>query len=185
MIELDLQNVVPALRAGSVIAYPTEAVWGLGCDPGNETAVMKLLALKQRPVEKGMILIAADVAQLQGWVRLDALAADRRQAVLDSWPGANTWIVPAGPLAPRWITGEHSGIAVRVSAHPVVVALCEGFGGALVSTSANIATLPSPRTRTELDLRIVEGFDAVAPGETGGLLHATPIRDARDGRSLR
>ncbi len=115
MIEFDLQNVVPALRAGSVIAYPTEAVWGLGCDPANETAVMKLLALKQRPVEKGMILVAADVTQLQGWVRLDALAEDRRQAVLDSWPGANTWIVPAGPLAPRWITGEHTGIAVRVS----------------------------------------------------------------------
>ncbi|MEG2981848.1 MAG: Sua5/YciO/YrdC/YwlC family protein, partial [Stenotrophomonas sp.] len=100
MLELDLHSVVPALKAGGVIAYPTEAVWGLGCDPSNETAVMKLLALKQRPVEKGMILIAASPAQLHGWVQLDALADDRRQAVLDSWPGANTWIVPAGPSAP-------------------------------------------------------------------------------------
>ena len=85
------------------------------------------------------------------------------------------------------ILGElaKDGIAVRVSAHPVVVALCDAFGGALVSTSANIATLPAPRTREELDPRIVAGVDAVAPGETGGLLQATPIRDARDGRSLR
>src|SRR5690606_21294007 len=142
MKELDLHNVVPVLQAGGVIAYPTEAVWGLGCDPGNEAAVLKLLALKQRPVEKGMILVAAEPAQLAGWVELQALAEERRQAVLDSWPGASTWIVPAGERAPRWITGQHSGIAVRVSAHPLVQALCRTWGGPLVSTSANLAGQP-------------------------------------------
>jgi len=185
MIEFDLQNVVPALRAGSVIAYPTEAVWGLGCDPANETAVMKLLALKQRPVEKGMILVAADVTQLQGWVRLDALAEDRRQAVLDSWPGAHTWIVPAGPLAPRWITGEHSGIAVRVSAHPQVRALCQAWGGPLVSTSANLAGEPPARSREELDPRLLRLLDGILDGQTGGLAQPTPIRDALSGNVLR
>ena len=180
-----IDAAIAALRKGGVIAYPTEGVWGLGCDPRDEAATLRLLALKQREVGKGLILIAATEAQLAPFVEMDALDTGQRDAVRASWPGPNTWIVPASTDAPAWITGDHDGIAVRVSAHPVVVALCEAFGGALVSTSANIATLPSPRTRTELDLRIVAGVDAVAPGETGGLLQATPIRDARDGRSLR
>ena len=180
-----IADAIAALRKGGVIAYPTEGVWGLGCVPRDDAATMRLLALKQREVGKGLILIAAAEAQLAPFIDMDALASDQRDAVRASWPGANTWIVPASADAPAWITGDHDGIAVRVSAHPVVVALCEGFGGALVSTSANIATLPAPRTRAELDPRLVAGVDAVAPGETGGLLQATPIRDARDGRSLR
>ena len=180
-----IEACIAALRKGGVIAYPTEGVWGLGCDPRDEAATLRLLALKQREVGKGLILIAADEAQLAPFVDMDALDANQRDAMRASWPGPNTWIMPASADAPAWITGDHDGIAVRVSAHPVVVALCESFGGALVSTSANIATLPSPRVRNELDPRVVAGVDAVAPGETGGLLQATPIRDARDGHSLR
>ena len=185
MLELDLHSVVPALKAGGVIAYPTEAVWGLGCDPSNETAVMKLLALKQRPVEKGMILIAASPAQLEGWVQLDALPADRRQAVLDSWPGANTWIVPAGPRAPRWITGEHTGIAVRVSAHPLVQALCTAWGGPLVSTSANLAGQAPARSRDQLNPALLVLLDGLLDGATGGLAQPTRIRVAATGEVLR
>ena len=111
-----------------MIAYPTEAVWGLGCDPSHEAAVHMVLRLKQRPIEKGMILVAAELSQLEGWVRLQALPDARQRAVLASWPGANTWILPAGPRAQPWITGEHSGIAVRISAHPLVAALCRAWG---------------------------------------------------------
>ena len=185
MKELDLHNVVPVLQAGGVIAYPTEAVWGLGCDPGNEAAVLKLLALKQRPVEKGMILVAAEPAQLAGWVELQALAEERRQAVLDSWPGANTWIVPAGERAPRWITGQHSGIAVRVSAHPLVQALCRAWGGPLVSTSANLAGQPPARSRDQLDPALLSLLDGVLDGATGGLAQPTRIRVAATGQVLR
>ncbi len=185
MREFDLHNIVPALKAGGVIAYPTEAVWGLGCDPSNEAAVMKLLALKQRPIAKGMILVAANPAQLDGWVRLDALADERRQAVLDSWPGANTWIVPAGPHAPHWITGEHTGIAVRVSAHPLVRALCEAWGGPLVSTSANLAGEPPARSRAQLDPTLLLQLDGLLDGATGGLAQPTRIRVAATGEVLR
>jgi len=185
MKELDLQSVVPALQGGAVVAYPTEAVWGLGCDPSNEVAVMKLLALKQRPVEKGMILVAATPEQLDGWVRLDALAADRREAVLSSWPGANTWIVPAGERAPRWITGAHAGIAVRVSAHPLVQALCRAWGGPLVSTSANLAGHPPARSRAQLDPALLQYLDGLLDGATGGLEQPTRIRVAATGEVLR
>ena len=180
-----IDDAIAALRRGGVIAYPTEAVWGLGCDPFDETAVRRLLALKQREVAKGLILVAADTVQLDGLVDWDALPADRRDAVLASWPGPHTWIVPASARVPRWITGAHDGVAVRVSAHPVVVALCAGFGAAIVSTSANRAGAPPPRTLSELDADLRAGIDAMVAGETSGLARPTPIRDARSGAALR
>lgn len=170
---------------GGVVAYPTEAVWGLGCDPRDEAAVLRLLAIKQREVAKGLILVAARIEQLAPFVDLDALPRERLDAVLATWPGPHTWIVPASAGAPRWITGAHAGIAVRVSAHPVVVALCEAFGGALVSTSANPAGAPAPKTRAELDPALVSAVDGLVEGETGGLERPTDIRDARTGDVLR
>ncbi|WP_312325714.1 Sua5/YciO/YrdC/YwlC family protein [Stenotrophomonas sp.] len=185
MNELTVDSAVPTLHAGGVVAYPTEAVWGLGCDPANEAAVLKLLRLKQRPVEKGMILVAADLAQLDGWVSVNQLPADRRDEVLASWPGAHTWILPAGTRAPRWITGDHTGIAVRISAHPLVAALCRAWGGPLVSTSANLAGQPPARTRAELDPALLALLDGLVDGATGGLAQPTPIRDALTGQVLR
>lgn len=175
----------PLLRAGGVIAYPTEGVWGLGCDPGNASAVLRLLDIKQREVGKGVILIAADIAQLDDVVHWDGLPSAARDAVFASWPGPHTWIVPAQAAAPRWVTGDHDGIAVRVSDHPLVVALCRAFGGAIVSTSANLAGHPAPRSRAELDPSLLARIDAVVDGETAGLARPSAMRDARSGRSLR
>ena len=180
-----IEHTIAALHRGGVIAYPTEAVWGLGCDPRDEVAVLRLLALKQREVAKGLILIAADEAQLTPFIDMAALDAAQREAVRASWPGPHTWIVPASPAAPRWITGVYASIAVRVSAHPHVVELCRAFAGALVSTSANRAGEPAATTIAQLDARIVAGVDAVLAGDTGGLQRPTDIRDARSGAVLR
>lgn len=178
-------EAAPLLRGGGVIAYPTEAVWGLGCDPFNEAAVMRLLSIKQRPVDKGVILIAGARAQLDGLLDWDALTAAQREAVFASWPGPNTWIVPTTPRVPRWITGTHDGVAVRVSAHPEVIALCAAFGGPLVSTSANLAGEPPAFSRDALDPRVLALLDGVGTGETGGLASPTAIRDARSGAQIR
>lgn len=182
---LDLAAAVGRLRAGAVIAYPTEGVWGLGCDPFDEAAVHRLLAIKQRPVEKGMILIAGDDAQLDAIVDWTGLPPERAAAVRATWPGAHTWVMPALPQVPPWITGSHDSVAVRVSAHPPVVALCAAFGGPLVSTSANFAGAPTARVRGALDPMLLVRLDGVLDGETGGLERPTPIRDARSGVSLR
>ena len=180
-----IEDCIAALRKGGVIAYPTEGVWGLGCDPRDEAATLRLLALKQREVGKGLILIAADEAQLAPFVDMDALDAGQRDAVRASWPGPNTWIVPASADAPAWITGDHDGIAVRVTAHADVIALCEAFGGAIVSTSANRAGMPAASTFGALDPAVIAGVDGVLEGETGGLERPSAIRDARSGAVLR
>ena len=182
---LSNEEAAIALRAGGVILYPTEGVWGIGCDPFQEAAVMRLLDIKQRTVEKGVILIAADLDQLRPCLDLGALPAARLAAVLESWPGPNTWVMPATPQVPRWITGEHDSLAVRVSAHPTVVALCRAFGGPLVSTSANLSGRPAVTRREDLDPQLLARVAGVSEGETGGLTAPTPIRDARSGQSLR
>lgn len=183
--DLDLSDAADALRRGGVIAYPTEAVWGLGCDPFDLAAVLRLLAIKQRPVDKGLILIAGALVQLDGLLDWDALPAARRDAVITSWPGPHTWIVPATDRVPRWITGDHHGVAVRVSAHPVVIALCKAFGGPLVSTSANLTGQAPAFGRDALAPALLAQVDGVVAGETGGLTAPTAIRDARTGAQLR
>ncbi|MBE2210744.1 MAG: Sua5/YciO/YrdC/YwlC family protein [Xanthomonadaceae bacterium] len=172
-------------RHGGVIAYPTEGVWGLGCNPLDEAAVTRLLTLKQRDIVKGLILIAAREAQLEDFIDYPALPRERLAAVRATWPGPSTWVMPASIYAPAWITGAHRGIAVRVSAHPDVVALCEDFGGALVSTSANLAGQPAPSRREDLDPALLAAIDGVCEGGTGGRSGPSVIRDARTGDILR
>ncbi len=102
----NLQQAVDALRKGCVIAYPTEGVFGLGCDPDNQTAMLRLLAIKQRPVEKGVILIAASYAQLRPYVDETQLTAEQLTQVLASWPAPLTWVMPASGDAPGWVRGR-------------------------------------------------------------------------------
>jgi len=185
-----MQRMTPAaaakaLRAGAVLAYPTEAVWGLGCDPFDEAAVLRLLAIKQRAVDKGVILVGGRLAHIEGLLDWSRLPPDRVAEVQSQWPGPRTWIVPTTARVPRWITGTHDGVAVRVSDHPVVVALCEAFGGPLVSTSANLAGEPPAFTFDALSQDVMSRVDGVVEGETGGLRAPTAIRDALTGAELR
>ncbi|MBS0462136.1 MAG: Sua5/YciO/YrdC/YwlC family protein [Proteobacteria bacterium] len=182
---LDIPQAVAILRRGGVIAYPTEGVWGVGCDPFDANAVRRLLAIKQREESKGLILIAAQLAQIAALIDIDALPPARLRAVRASWPGPHTWTVPCPPSVPAWLRGAHASIALRVSAHRDVVKLCNAFGGPLVSTSANLSGQPAVRLFEELDPALLRLLDGVLEGETGGLLTPTPIRDAASGVALR
>jgi L-threonylcarbamoyladenylate synthase len=175
------RRAMRALARGEVIAYPTEAVWGLGCDPQNDAAVRRLLQLKARDPAKGLILVAATLDQLAGYIETPSRMAWRRAR--ETWPGPHTWVFPAGDWASPWVTGDHDTLAVRVSAHPVVQALCRAWGGPLVSTSANRAGLPPARNR--LAVRQQLGAVTLVPGALGGLGQPTSIREAATGHYLR
>lgn len=167
--------------AGKVIAYPTEAVYGLGCDPLNEAAVLRLLALKQRPVEKGLILIAADFKQLEPFLDYDQQILDK---VLPTWPGAVTWIIPAQTWVPKWLTGEHQSLAVRVTAHPLAKALCQHSQMPLVSTSANPSTKQPAINALQVQKYFADQVSLIS-GATGGHKNTTAIYDARTGICFR
>ena len=122
-----MQRAADLLLMGGIVAYPTEAVYGLGCDPLNRAAVYRLLALKRRPVDKGLILIASRFDQLRPFVQ--PVDDDVRQRLDDTWPGPNTWLLPARTDCPAWLRGRHRTLAVRVTAHPLAAALCDAWGG--------------------------------------------------------
>lgn len=178
----NLRRARDVVWGGGVLAYPTEAVFGLGCDPLNAAAVAKLLAIKQRDAGKGFILIAADIVQVEPFMQLDGAM---RTALLATWPGPVTWVVPAAAGVPDWLTGGRDTLAVRVTAHPVARALCEATGLALTSTSANLSGRSALRSSVAVRRLLGNKVDYVVPGAVGGLKKPTEIRDARTGQVLR
>ncbi len=179
----DYAQAVACLRTGGVIAYPTEAVYGLGCDPANESAVLKILKLKQRSVDKGLILIASDSDQLHAYIEPRQLAENAK--VLASWPGPHTWLLPCKTNTPFWLRGTHDTLAVRVTAHPVASGLCRAFGGAIVSTSANPAGTEPARHRETVATYFSGGIDMIVDGTVDTTAQVSTIRDARSGKQLR
>jgi len=167
------------LKNGGIVAYATEYCFGFGCDPLNRAAVLRLLRIKRRPLAKGLILIAADTAQLAPYVD------DLPTQVLASWPGPHTWLLEARPGVPGWLTGDHSRIALRVTAHPQAAALCRAAGMAIVSTSANRGGGAPVRRYREAVHRFKGEVDYVLPGRVGDSPAPTPIRDAVTGELVR
>lgn len=165
---------------GLVFAYPTEAVYGLGCDPANENAVTRLLEIKQRPVSKGLILIASDFSQVQSYLKpLNSNQIAFTQA------SETTYIYPVSHDAPKWLTGEFDSLAVRITKHPLVRELCELLNSALVSTSANLTGEEPAKTASEVNAVFNGIIGAILDGETGELDKPTEIRDSISGQIIR
>jgi len=158
-----VEQAVAVLRMGGVIAYPTEYCFGLGCDPRNESAVQRILTIKQRDVAQGLILVAADMNQVADYATLQGL--DRLDQIKASWPGPNTWVLPTTTQTPTWISGQHCSVAMRVTAHPLVKSLCQRFEGAVVSTSANRHGEPSLMSASKLASNMGDEVDFILDGE--------------------
>ena len=186
-----LVRAVAVLRAGGVIAYPTEAVYGFGCDPWCEAALDRIAAIKRRRLAKGLILIGAECAHLEPFVRSDWVGwlEDNLGAGVLPSDSPVTWLVPARARVPGALTGRRSGpgarVAVRITGHPVAARLCSAFGGAIVSTSANAMAAAPARRGLDARLRLGRRLDFVVPGPTGGHPRPSAVRDAATGRTLR
>ncbi|MCW4153519.1 Sua5/YciO/YrdC/YwlC family protein [Halomonas sp. 18H] len=178
-----LDALVDILREGGVIAYPTEAVWGLGCDPDDVPALQRLLDIKRRDPAKGVILVAADLEQCQPW--LEGLAPDQRRRLVEPRAQPTTWLVPDNGRAHALVRGEHTRVALRISEHPEVQALCRAFGGPLVSTSANRAGEPSVMSLEALQQLFGNELDGILEGALGGHTRPSTIRDLATGDVLR
>ena len=193
------------LQQGQLLAYPTESVWGIGCDPFNQQAVEQLLAIKQRPLEKGMIVVTDSVSRLK--MLLNSLNEDQRQQVLVSWRNdtdsdvnskqAHTWLLPLSenlPVSiPAWIIGAHHSVAVRVIDHPLVQQLCRQVVsvhnpyGFVVSTSCNPSGQPPALTLSQAQAYFSNSNEQVGylKGETLGYQLPSQISDARTGQVIR
>jgi len=172
-----------ALLSGAVIAYPTEGVWGLGCSPASEEAVMRVLQIKERSVKQGLILVAGSINQFAPF--LENLKEDQIQRLNLSWPGPVTFLVPDHGVSPDFIRGEHATVALRVSAHPVVQSLCQMLGGPIVSTSANRSGEPAALSESEVVEQFSGEVDFIIPGPLGGQAGPSEIIDLATGEVLR
>jgi L-threonylcarbamoyladenylate synthase len=182
-VDKHLQKACSAIQADGLITYPTEGVFGIGCNPLSEPALSRLIRLKQRHPNKGFILIASKLDMLRPYMR--PLPKAIAQKVFATWPGPVTWIVPAANNLSPLLNGNRDTIAVRVSAHPFVQAICNTLGHALVSSSANISGHPPISSVKCLEQTLGKDIDYIVPLSPGKLLKPTPIFDALTGLQLR
>ena len=173
-----LDEALVDLKLGKVIAYPSEGVWGLGCDPVNEEAVYRLLKLKNRPVSKGLILVGSKLEQMRPYVNINKY----KTKLITKWPGPHTWIVPTR-TTPFWIRGNYESVAGRVSNHPIIIEICNKFGGVMVSTSANMKGKKPVTTQQEVE-ELFEGL-SIVEGCLGTLNSPTPIQDIQTDKWIR
>ncbi|WP_426137989.1 L-threonylcarbamoyladenylate synthase [Psychrobacter sp. TWR1-1-1] len=191
------------LKEGQLLAYPTESVWGIGCDAYDEAAVQRILSIKQRPQAKGMIVITDSAERLKPL--LEPLEEGLRQQIIKSWQAdtdsielqgkqAHTWLLPIPQtlekIIPRWITGQHQTVAVRVIAHPMIRQLCQQLVdvqnpfGLLVSTSCNPSGQPPAMTFTDAYGYFGEQISYLQ-ADTLGYTLPSQIRDATTGLVIR
>jgi L-threonylcarbamoyladenylate synthase len=166
--EEDIKNAVKVLREGGVILYPTDTVWGIGCDATNAEAVKRIYDIKQRDDSKALICLVDSDARMQryfrnvpdvAWQLIDSLAATTPE---ESSSGKPTTIILDGAinLAPNLIA-EDGSLGIRITQEPFSKKLCYRFQKALVSTSANISGEPAAQNYCDIDPRIIEQVDYV------------------------
>jgi L-threonylcarbamoyladenylate synthase len=180
---LTVKQAVKCLNDGKIIGYPTEAVFGLGCDPASETAVRKLLSLKGRSATAGLILIADQFERFNPYIR--PVSDELHQRAASSWPGPVTWLFPRAESVPGWLAGEHDTIALRLTAHPVCRALCAAFEGAIVSTSANPSSSPPALSAKQVEEFFGSSLGGIVEGALGEGEKPSEIRDLVSGAITR
>jgi L-threonylcarbamoyladenylate synthase len=168
-----LSQAVRCIRSGGVLAYPTEAVWGLGCDPRDDDAIARILELKDRPWQKGLVMVASSLEQLHDWIK--PLSADDLNQIWPTWPGPVTWVLPCHEQVSQMLRGEHNSLAVRLTDHPLVRQLCDEVGP-LVSTSANPAGKEPARDAFRVRQYFADELDYILPGALGGRAQPSEIR---------
>ena len=179
---LNVAQTAKAIASGEVVAYPTESCFGLGCDPKNLAAIEKIFELKARSANKALILIAATVEQAREYV--DVFDSPFQQEIQNSWPGPNTWLLTPKPIVLSKLRGEFPQLAMRVTAHPIASAICTEFGGAIVSTSANLSGEDALLDAAAV-ARVFGKHIKIAAGDIGSDRKPSTIRDGLTGKILR
>lgn len=182
---MNFQEAAAAFSSGGLLAYPTEAVFGVGCDPDNDVALNRLLTLKQRDPRKGLILLASDFSLLLPYVDMAKITPAIKQNILARWPNGVTQVLPKNPLLSPLLCGEFDSIAVRVTNQPDVVELCRHVDKPIVSTSANLSGKEPAAKWEDLDPRLIEHLDYVIKGNTLGFDKPSTIVDAISGQQYR
>ncbi len=177
-----IMQATQVLQQGGVIIYPTESIFGIGCDATNLTAVDRLLNLKQRSFDKGLILLVSDISQVQHYIQ--PLTAPQLAQINAPQTRATSWLLPAQKHVSPLIKGVHPKLAVRITRHPVAKALCQQLGNPIVSTSCNKSGKPVSTNAANCRIHWLHQVDHFIAGECGGQA-ASQIIDLESGKLIR
>lgn len=178
-----IQTAVTVIRQGGLLVYPTEGVYGLGCDYQSQQAVERLLQLKQRTLDKGLILIASHIQQILPLIQLDNQQHLAR--ALKTWPGHQTWTFKPDAKVPAWISGAFNTVAVRVSAHPTVKAICDELQQPMISTSANRSGQNEAKNLNQIIATFGSSINCYLDLPLGNAAASSSIKVAQTGEQLR
>ncbi|XBC38100.1 MAG: Sua5/YciO/YrdC/YwlC family protein [Buchnera aphidicola (Floraphis choui)] len=182
--KISLYECINKLNNNGIIAYPTESVFGLGCNPNNKCAVTTLLKLKKRKWSKGLILVASHYSQIKSYISEHKLSFQHKKVMFKNWPGPITFLVPARSSVPYWLTGKSNFLAVRISSHISIQQLCNAFGTAIVSTSANLSGLKPCKTYEEIVNQFGKNFP-IFHGKLGNNKYPSKIINLISGELIR
>ena len=172
----DIKQAVQTLRQGGIILYPTDTIWGIGCDARNAEAVQRIYALKQRADHKAMICLVDNPNRMQRYLRM---VPDVARDLVEYADKPLTLILDgAVNLAPNLIA-EDGSLGIRVTKERISQELCYRFQHAIVSTSANISGEPAPANFSEIAPEIIQGVDYVMKSRQNDLSKATPSQIIR------
>ena len=170
------------LKSGEVIGYPTEAVYGIGCDPWNQSSVEKIAKIKGRKKRQTFLMVASSIDQLTDLIDISRLSPQ----VTSSWPGHTTWLIKAKDNVPYWLQDEQTNkVGIRISNHPLVRELCNEFGKPIISTSANISGKEEIKNQQEFMRTFSSDINYLVDGDLGDYDKASMIIDMETNRKIR
>ncbi len=158
-----LQCIDQALTQGGIIAYPTESVYGLGCDPEQPLALERLLNVKRRSFHKGLIILISNIDQALPYIQ--PLNEQQTRLILKNNARATTWLIPRSDHLPELLYGQSDRIAIRLTRHPIAKSICDYTDKALVSTSCNLSGKPPMKYAFEARNKMSAHIDQVVAGE--------------------
>ena len=177
-----LNRLAQAISSGAVIGYPTDTIWGFGCDPLNYASVARILQIKNRGADKGLILLSSSLEYCLPYIDIEP---GDRDLLLAPVTRPTTWLVNASGHCPWWIRGRFPTVAIRICEHPLLRELCGRTESPLVSTSANRAGRATVRNSLQMRRQFADELDCIVTGFATGGASASEIKSLASGKTLR
>lgn len=179
-----INRLSKAIELGAVIAYSGDTIWGFGCHPLRSDSVAQILHIKRRSSNKGLILLASDIKFCLPYISHN-LPAAKLALIQQQKSRPTTWLIPASRHCPSWLRGEFPTVAIRITNHPFIQALCEKIESPIVSTSANVTGKSPVRNSIQAHRLFADQLHTIVSGYNPGTGRPSEIKSLETGNIIR
>lgn len=177
-----LNRFVHTVSRGAIFGYPTDTVWGFGCHPLIASSVSRILQIKNRSPDKGLILLSSRIEYCSAYLGVEA---DELESIRLPTERPTTWLVTASEFCPPWIHGIYPTVGIRITSHPLIQSICDGLQAPIVSTSANRRGKATARTSFQMRKQFSSELDFIVNGFATGSHQPSEIKSLTSGTILR